>query len=354
MSKDTPNVTITAVIPTFNSGHIETCLKSILSQTEEKLREVIVVDDASTDSTVERVLQVKSTDSAQRVTLLRLERNSGPSAAKNAGIQKASGTHIVCIDSDMVLEKDCIARLVEDSQASGSVGTMAYFLVPRELPVLTRVIGYDLEFRLSRILGGRQWVEVGKLGTGATLFTKRSLLEAGLFEVNRRVGEDTALSYRINELGGKLVISKRARCLHYWQSRGLGSYVGQQVGYGEGILQAYFDSRRIPSDPVSSPLLRFEAIIAAVSILAIGLSPILNLLLWIGLVSVLLQISMDSPAVLWIARVKGDHEAALLAPLVFLMRNYSWAASLVVVAFKRLKGAFRRSKPWILIILSEG
>lgn len=344
MNKDTSSVTVTAVIPTYNSGHIEACLQSILSQTEDKLREIVVVDDASTDNTVEKILQVKSNDSSQRVTLVRLEQNSGPSAAKNAGIQRASGTHIACIDSDMVLENDCIVRLVEDSEESGSIGTMAYFLVPRQANLLTRVIGYDLEFRLSRILRERPWVEVGKLGTGATLFTKKSLLEAGLFDVSRRVGEDTALSYRLKELGGKLVISGRARCLHYWQNRGLGSYIGQQVGYGEGILQAYLDARRIPPDPVSSPLLRFEAILAAISILGLLVSIFLNLFLWIGLGAVVLQIFMDSPAAIWIARRRHDRSAALLAPLIFLVRNYSWAASLGVVAVRRLIGAFRRSR----------
>ena len=344
MSNESSNVTITAVIPSYNSSHIEACLKSILKQTEKRLIEVIVVDDASTDDTVQKILRVKSDDSAEIVTLVRLDRNSGPSASKNAGIQRATGTHIACIDSDMVLENDCLAKLVDDSLEAGSVGTMAYFLVPREASTLTRVIGYDLEFRLSRIIMGRKWVQVGKLGTGATLFTKSSLLEAGLFDVSRRVGEDTALSYRLSELGGKLIVSGRAKCVHYWQSRGLDSYIKQQVGYGEGILQAYIDSRRMPTDPVSSPLLRFEAILAAVSILALLISPVVNLFLWLGLVAVLLQIVMDFRAALWIARRKNDLSAALLAPLVFLLRNYSWAASLVVVAFKRLYGVSRRSK----------
>jgi glycosyltransferase involved in cell wall biosynthesis len=344
LREDSTRLTITVVVPTYNSRHIEACLRSILNQTETKLQEVIVVDDASTDNTVETIREIQAIDSSQRIACIRLERNSGPSAAKNAGIQRASGTHIACIDSDMVLERDCIARLVDDSQDSGSIGTMAYFMVPREASALTRVIGYDLEFRLSRILRAKPWVEVGKLGTGATLFTKQSLLEAGLFDLSRRVGEDTALSYRLRELGGKLVISGRARCLHYWQSRGLRSYIGQQVGYGEGILQAYLDSRRIPPDPVSSPLLRFEALLAAISILALLISPFSNLFPWVALVAVLLQIALDSQAVLWIARRRRDRSAALLAPLAFLVRNYSWAASLVAVALRRITGRFHHSK----------
>lgn len=343
MSTDASNLSITAVVATYNSRHIEACLKSILTQTEANLREVIVVDDASTDNTAETIRDVQANDPTRRIALIRLEQNTGPSAAKNAGIQRASGTHVACIDSDMVLERDCIARLVEDSKESGAAGTMAYYLVPREASALTRVIGYDLEFRLSRILRERSWVEVGKVGTGATLFTKRSLLEAGLFDVGRRVGEDTALSYRLKELGARLVISRRARCLHYWQSRGLRSYVGQQVGYGEGILRAYLDARGMPPDPVSSPLLRGEALLAAVSIVALVASPFANLFLWIALVALLLQIVADSPAALWIARHMRDHSAALLAPVVFLVRNYSWAASLVVVSFKRVAGVFSRS-----------
>jgi glycosyltransferase involved in cell wall biosynthesis len=344
LSRDRATAIISAVIPTYNSRHIEACLKSILNQTEANLREIIVVDDASTDNTVEKVREVQSNDPTQRVALVRLGRNSGPSTAKNVGIQKASGALVACIDSDVVLEKDCIEKLVEDSRESSSIGTMAYFLVPREAGALTRVIGYDLEFRLSRILRERPWAAVGKLGTGATLFTKSSLLDAGLFDVNRRVGEDTALSYRLGELGGKLVISRRARCFHYWQSRGLGSYIRQQVGYGEGILQAYLDSRRIPRDPVSSPLLRLNALLAAGSLAMFFLSFLLTWLFWLSLIMFVAQIVLDLPAASWILARKRDVAAGLLTPLVLLTRNYSWAASLVSVSVKLLARRLRGSK----------
>lgn len=337
-------MTISAVVPAYNSKYIEMCLQSILNQSNAKLSEVIVVDDASTDDTVDRILKVRSADPSGRVSLLRLERNSGPSAAKNMGISKALGSHIATIDSDEVLKEDCLNVLSEDLLESHASAAMGFCLVPREMQVLTRVIGYELEFRLTRVLRGRHWVEVGKVGTGASLFPKERLVEAGLFDESRRMGEDTALSYRMGELGRKLVLSGRAKSLHYWQSRGLRAYVRQQVGYGEGIIQAYLSARRMPHDPISSPLLRFNALLAAGSLITLLLSPFLNWLLWISLFAVLIQVVIDLPTAAWILRRKRDGAAGLLSPLLLLVRNYAWAASLISGTLKVLSGRLRHSK----------
>ncbi len=336
---------ISAIVPTHNSQHIEACLRSILRQTEASLREIIVVDDASTDDTVDRILEVKAADVSKRVELLRLEPNSGPSAAKNAGIATASGDYIVTVDSDMVLEEGCLRQLKGDLLEAEASAAMAYFLVPHEMRVLTRVIGYDLEFRLSRVLKGRPWREVGKLGTGATLFVKKDLQEAGLFDETRRVGEDTALSYRLGEMRRRLVISSRARCWHYWQSRGWIAYVRQQVGYGEGIVRAYLDAKGVPRDPVSSPLLRVNALLAAGSVVALLVSPFVNLLVWFALALFLMQIIVDLRVDVWISARRRDVAAGLLAPLVFLVRNYSWAASLVTVVLKLALTRRSRDQP---------
>lgn len=87
---------ISVVIPAYNrAGTIRYCLDSVLQQTLTPL-EVIVVDDRSTDETVEIVSGYPD----PRVRCVVLEKNSGAQAARNRGIREAKGDWIAFQDSD--------------------------------------------------------------------------------------------------------------------------------------------------------------------------------------------------------------------------------------------------------------
>jgi glycosyltransferase involved in cell wall biosynthesis len=87
-------VTISVVIPAYNSArYIRETLESVLAQTYPPL-EIIVVDDGSTDETSAIVQSF-----ASRVRLLQQE-HQGVSEARNFGIQQAKGDYIAFIDSD--------------------------------------------------------------------------------------------------------------------------------------------------------------------------------------------------------------------------------------------------------------
>ena len=87
---------VSVVVPAFNAADtIDRALVSVLSQSFADL-ELIVVDDASTDSTAERVAAIDD----PRVRLLRLETNGGESRAMNAGIAAARGRLIAFQDAD--------------------------------------------------------------------------------------------------------------------------------------------------------------------------------------------------------------------------------------------------------------
>ena len=94
MSPTNTTATVSVVIPTCNRADlILRALASVRAQTRPPT-EVLVVDDGSTDATVERVRAA-----FPEVTLLE-QKNRGVSAARNAGIQKARGTWIALLDSD--------------------------------------------------------------------------------------------------------------------------------------------------------------------------------------------------------------------------------------------------------------
>ena len=102
-----PSVSI--IVPAYNAEDtIGSTLSSLINQTFANI-EVIVIDDGSSDNTMEVVEQYCSTDS--RVYLIKKE-NGGAGAARNAGLEKASGDFITFVDSDDLLNRFAIQVMV--------------------------------------------------------------------------------------------------------------------------------------------------------------------------------------------------------------------------------------------------
>lgn len=106
-------VTISVVIPLYNkANYIERALRSVLNQNKALCREIVVVDDGSSDGShkvVERLCQHDD-----RIKLVR-QTNAGVSAARNTGIKYASNEYIALLDADDQWQPwflDEVARLI--------------------------------------------------------------------------------------------------------------------------------------------------------------------------------------------------------------------------------------------------
>lgn len=108
-------IEVSAIIPTYNEETcIDECLQSICNQTHHSY-EVIVVDDGSTDKTVER--------SRQHPTTLLLQKHQGPAVARNFGAQHSTGKILVFLDADMTFEPNFLEKLVQPILEKKTVGT---------------------------------------------------------------------------------------------------------------------------------------------------------------------------------------------------------------------------------------
>jgi glycosyltransferase involved in cell wall biosynthesis len=95
----TGNATVSVVIPCFNSATtIERALRSVEHQTT-KPNEVLVVDDASSDNTVSVIEQYARTSSIN-IRVIKQSVNGGPSVARNAAWNVATGEFIAFLDAD--------------------------------------------------------------------------------------------------------------------------------------------------------------------------------------------------------------------------------------------------------------
>ena len=106
---------VSIIIAAYNAQNtLPRAIESSLSQTHDNT-EIIVVDDCSTDNTLTVANAYASKD--KRVRVLQTSVNSGPGAARNQGINSASGQWLTMLDADDWIAPDRIATLLYVAQA---------------------------------------------------------------------------------------------------------------------------------------------------------------------------------------------------------------------------------------------
>lgn len=103
-------VLVSVIVPFYNAAaYLEECLDSILGQSYERL-EIILIDDGSEDTSTEIAQRYAAKD--DRVCLIRQE-NMGAGAARNKGLESASGEYVLFFDSDDYMSEEAIYSLVD-------------------------------------------------------------------------------------------------------------------------------------------------------------------------------------------------------------------------------------------------
>lgn len=112
-NNDPPLVSI--IVPAFNAGrYIDRCVRSICSQTADDF-ELLIIDNGSADFTLEICRSLALRDSRIKVIT---EPVKGSGAARNTGLDNASGRYIAFIDADDYIPEnyiECLAGLMEDN-----------------------------------------------------------------------------------------------------------------------------------------------------------------------------------------------------------------------------------------------
>lgn len=104
------NQKISIIIPVYNvKPYLEQCLISVLKQTYQNI-EVILVDDQSTDGSLEICQQFKHQDNRVRLVV---QSHAGNSQARNNGLDHATGDLVTFIDSDDFVDNSYVEGLVK-------------------------------------------------------------------------------------------------------------------------------------------------------------------------------------------------------------------------------------------------
>jgi glycosyltransferase involved in cell wall biosynthesis len=184
--------TVTALIPTYNSEtYICDAVDSVLAQTFP-VREIIVVDDGSTDRTQEVLAKYKT-----KIKYIR-QVNAGPPAARNAGIARATGEFIALLDSDdlwvpqkLQLQMEYIDKHPECGLVYTDMKTFDDTGIIEESVKMSR----NLTLPSGRIFP-QMFVET-LFQTSAVLIRKSCIDRVGGFDTSLRMGDDYEFFLRI-------------------------------------------------------------------------------------------------------------------------------------------------------------
>nr|WP_240518980.1 glycosyltransferase family 2 protein [Leptolyngbya sp. BC1307] len=163
---------VSVIIPAYNAEtFIAKTLASVIAQTYRRL-EILVVDDGSSDRTVEIVRQFSQQDS--RIRLLQ-QPNAGVAAARNLAIKSAQGEFIAPVDADDIWYADNIAEQVQTMQRAGpNVGLVYSWSV--DIDEENQLTG---GFRAAEISGDVYTTLIGHnfIGNASATMMRRSCLE---------------------------------------------------------------------------------------------------------------------------------------------------------------------------------
>jgi GT2 family glycosyltransferase len=126
------NHRLSVIVPFHdNAGQLQLCLAGLRASSEP--HELILVDDASTDR---RAIELAGTAGGFYV---KLDKNSGPAVARNAGAKVARGELLAFVDSDVVVERDTLAKLrqVLDEERGAAAVFGSYDDTPASQGVVT-------------------------------------------------------------------------------------------------------------------------------------------------------------------------------------------------------------------------
>ena len=100
---------VSIIVPIYNSGkYLKKCLDSIINQTLEDI-EIILVDDNSTDNSLEIARYYEKND--PRIKVINIDENKGPGFCRNVGIASANSKYIGFVDSDDYIDSEMYKKL---------------------------------------------------------------------------------------------------------------------------------------------------------------------------------------------------------------------------------------------------
>jgi cellulose synthase/poly-beta-1,6-N-acetylglucosamine synthase-like glycosyltransferase len=196
LSRRFPSLSV--VIPAYNSEKtIQKCLEHVLAMEYPRKYEVIVVDDGSTDGTIDIVRKYP-------VRIIHRTKNKGKAASLNEAIRQVKSELVACIDSDTYPPKDLLLKSVP-YMGQKDLGAMTFFITahnPKTIWQKMQEIEYFFSFGAFPFLASKFnsiLVTPGPL----TIFKRKALVKVGGFAEDN-ITEDFEMGLKLHKAGFRI------------------------------------------------------------------------------------------------------------------------------------------------------
>lgn len=192
-----------------------------LKRTDYPNYEIIVVDNASTDGSVEAIRK-----NFPRVKIVKNKKNLGFAGGINSGIRKSKGKYVVISDNDRyVSQKEWLSLLVDVAESDEKIGIVVPMLlyyrtntiqsIGQVAPnILTKITSVTFLLGLGEKDKG-QFSKIIDIAAGNGLIKREVLEKIGLFDEKMlRYFEETDLCYRAKKIGYRIVSEPRSKMWH--------------------------------------------------------------------------------------------------------------------------------------------
>lgn len=203
-------IDVSVIIPTYNRcSHLRDCLSALSRQTSGP-REVIVIDDGSTDGTPRLLAELAAGKSLPFALKTVRQENSGPAAARNRGLELAAGNLIAFLGDDMIPEPGWLEKHISAHRQRGlSCAVCGFTDWDREgmpvSPLLEYINLHGHQFGFKHFRPGQEVPFTGFYTSNLTV-PARFLEEVRFDEWFRRAAfEDCELGYRLCYRGMRII-----------------------------------------------------------------------------------------------------------------------------------------------------
>ena len=227
-------IDISIVIVNYNvKDYLYKCLQSVRTSSNNLKIEVIVVDNNSSDNSVE-ILR----PSFNEVNFIQLNENIGFGKANNLGIKKSNGKYILILNPDTILEENTLTEMYEFMENHPNAGISTCKVLngdgtfqsacrrgfPTPFAAFSKLFGLQALFPKSKLFGKYNLTYMSENETykvdavsGSFMFCRRDVLvDCGGFDTDFFMyGEDIDLCYRVAKSGYDIYYYPECSIIHY-------------------------------------------------------------------------------------------------------------------------------------------
>lgn len=335
------SINLSVIIPVYNAAReLGECLSAIVDLSRSDV-EIIVVDDASMDATAAVAVRMGA-------RLLRLEKNSGPSAARNFGAKHAAGEILLFVDADVVVCSGLVDRVIKTFEAYPNVAAVfgSYDAFPRA-PTLVSQYRNLLHHYVHQ--EGKEEASTFWAGCGAI---RRSVFESiGGFDEQRFPRpsiEDIELGMRLRRAQYRIYLDKGLQVTHLKQWT-IWSVLRTDI-FCRAVpwSRLMLESKMAPNDLNIKTLQRISGALGILTLLFLVLSFLKIGLLTLAALSFLGVICLNIRLYTFFLKRRGVLFAAACIPLHFLYFVYSTLSYLFVWVTFYFRAAVSQRTGWIV------